>query len=267
MDIHYINLLQKNRELNDFYYKNYDAIYNEKQRQANEAADDFRLNQNLVLKNLIDDLNDKLQFFKLCTKDLGLELLNLKKNLISMEDVATEQESILNDPKKKQFNLEIEREVNIRIHEMRENFIKKYNELKDFKEKYINDSKMIENSHLKIMDLQQNLKLKQSQLNKITCCINESKDKIKPNSCISDNDFDKLQKHRQCILKNCDQIRKNVNCIKSEIDKTHKEINIIKKLFKSSLKIINSYKNWTKDQISKKRLTYFYLVFNSDNKK
>jgi chromosome segregation ATPase len=247
----FISLLQENQRLCGFYGQIEYEVHEEKQRQLDEAAGNEILTRKTRLKEFIEQLNEKLALFKLMATDLGRELIALQDEIPNMENATQIQEKRLEDFKWEIFKME--REVNIRVHEMRENFLKKFNELKDYEENVTENERLSKNLNQKAAEYEQELNAKKMELKIFMCRIERLKT---VSNSVPDEIIEKLQQNHEKLLKKRNKTNMSISCAKENIMKTQTEIDVVRKVIRSTLKVHKHYNEWSVDREKKKPLQY-----------
>jgi hypothetical protein len=225
------------------------VLKNEKERREEIKKNEFKENIQIFLKNLIEKLFENLELLKLVAFDFGSDYVSFQSNLKSIQnDLKANQEKLdaINEKIDKQ-----QKTANFEIHTMREDFLKKFQELMDSKTNYEeNQKKLDKNCKVKI-ELEEKLNCKREELKKVLCQIKKQRLTMEPNVPMSD--FDELRDYYEKSILKLSQLSSTVECYQSKLAQTQLENEIMRKIFKSKLKVIRAHDKYITDELIKRK--------------
>lgn len=215
----------------------------EKQRQQ------FKENVGKFLKQLNEKLLENLNLLKMVAFDMGSDYVSLQCNL-----KAIEGESEMHQEKLNAINKIINSEhkaANFKIHETREDFLKKFNELMDSKNGYDETQKQLDENCKIQLTIEEQLNCKRNELKKVLCQIIKYRSTMQPN--IPMDEFDDLRNFYEKATLKLTQLNSTVNCYQTKIAQTQHESEYTRKFFRSELRVIREHDKWSTNNLMKRK--------------
>lgn len=245
----FVNLIYLRKDLEQKCDTVKNEILDERARKKEIAENDLKEELPKFYKDLIEELNEKLDVLKLIAYDLGKDAMNFQKKIVATEIIANKQEKVLRKIDKK--NLIFERAINEKIHEMREKFLYKLSELNQFKVLYVEAENLLQESMEALMDCDKELCSKTRILKQHKCCIKKySENKV---SEAEKEEFENLKIQYEKVLEKSNNLLSIVNCIQEKICKIDHEMELTRKIIRRKFRVIKDHDNWSVDHMLERK--------------
>jgi hypothetical protein len=202
-----------------------------------------------IYKDFIEELNEKLDVFKLIAYDLGKNAMELQKKIITAESIAEKQDKVLKKIDLK--NSIYEREINEKIHEMRGKFLSKLSELNQYKNLYVESENLLQETIEQLMEVDKELSSKVKILRQYKCCIKKYKENKASEA--EKEEFVNLKIQYENWLEKCNGLLSHVSYIQGKICKIDHEMELTRKIIRRKLRVIKNHDNWSLDQMLERK--------------
>lgn len=211
-----------------------------------------------VLKDLAQQLNERLELLKLISGNVGKEFIITQGKLQDIQVQIEYQDDLLSDIENE--NRIMEKNVNGKLHEIRVNFLKKFVQLNDAKEKHMEAEQTLMELRLTGENLEKELRQKKLQLRRTKNGVK----KLKAKSWVPHNNDKIIREHTE-MTKKLYEISQHVQCLIYEVNVTRDELEVSRETIKRRLSVVKDFNEWNKEALIK---TKFGLEkFIKDNSK
>ncbi|XP_070490982.1 myosin heavy chain, clone 203-like [Chironomus tepperi] len=244
-----VNLIYLRKDLEQECDNVKDEILDEKARKQEAAENDLQEKLPKFYKDLIEELNEKLDVFKLIAYDLGKDAMEFQNKAIATESLAEKQEKILKKIDRK--NSIFERQINEKIHEMREKYLLKLSELNQYKGLYIETENLLQESMEALMDCDKELNSKAKILKQYQCCIKKYKENKASEA--EKEALENLKAQYEIMLGKSNNLLSLISCIQEKICKINHESELTRKIIRRKLRVVKDYDNWSVDHMLERK--------------
>lgn len=225
------------------------AIQDEKDRRKEEREVQFQISLPKLLKELNDNLYEKLELLKMKAFDLVQQSVNVQNSIKALENESTTHQQKINMLNKKIDD--VQKSTNLKIHTTRDDFLRKYRELMDFKCRHEDTEKIIDESCKLQISIEKDLNTKRKELRGIMCKIKKQRESMEPN--INIQQFNELRNAYEEKVKKLSQLNSTINCIQDKLCQAQHEDEITRRVYRSKLKIIKEHDDWSRQDLIKRK--------------
>ena len=238
----YVDLLDKCKSLEDSCFALKDQIDRKTIEEIDEERIDDKLNECNVLKETYKCLADEAELEKLKMQDLGEHYGRYRCKFMQVMTVQEDQAEKIDDIERE--NEEIEQQINGEILKIRQDFLKRWNELDLSRIQYGAINQQLVESCDQQVKLKKELKkaLCEQKLIRIELeVLRESES----NDFVDIKRFDRLRSYSEDLLTKNTQMDSNVNCVKQKICEVQRELDLIREFTTAKLSSTKKYLNWS----------------------
>lgn len=225
------------------------AIQDEKDRKKEEKEIQYKVDLHKFLKKYNDDLNEKLELQKMKAFDLTKEYVTCQSSIKILEN-----ESVIQQQKIKMLHKRIDglqKSTNLQIHKTRDEFLRGYKELTDFKCKFEDNEKLLDENCKFQTSIENDLSCKRKKLKGIMCKIKNIRGSTEPN--VDNHLFNELRSDYEEKVKKLSLLNSTINCIQDKLCQAQYEGEITRRVYRSKLKIIKEHDDWSKQDLFQRK--------------
>lgn len=225
-----------------------EKIFDLKIQKTDERKLIAKLKTRQILREYIEQLNEKAEILKRIMHDLGQEFISVKSEYEKAENVLSLQESALEKAEKA--NQEVERRVNEEIDKIRKGFIDKWKKLCEIRDKFNLTQSDIAETCKDQMKLEAELNQKKLDLKKSLCELKKfrkSSSSVAPSVTLKM--LKNLRKKEAKYLRKFNQIETEVECFKRKICEADQEMKVVRKVVRSQLHVAKMHNDWRWEQL------------------
>lgn len=252
----YFELIAKRDELEKECFEKIDEIVEIKFVQKEDEELQCSLQIEKKYENYIKDLNENLRLLKAISEDLKTEfdsrreLLNDSEKALNLQKKALEMVTSEKSEKEKKLLEEVEK--------IKSKFIKKREQLDDFKSEYSRIANLIELSRDEENSIQLEIAKINFDLYRILCQIKSHNETIanKKTDCpiITEELCDKLQEENERISHNVENEENSISKIRKDVHDIQNQIDLIRSNALNEVKVINLHNEWKDGQFTVQRI-------------
>lgn len=206
-----------------------------------------KLNVQIVLREFIQKLHEKIELLKLIIEDMGREYIKSQQDFLIVDQVLSIQEKALQKIEKE--NRKIEESVNGKVATMREKFSKQFIELRQSQQLYEVTRKELEDSCRQQSQLENELKQAKLQHHSCVCQIESIQKAKSADESPTTKMFDELAAKHVKLSKIVANSKSYTDCVRQKICHLQRETGIVRETVKTKLKISKLHDEWSTDQL------------------
>lgn len=238
----YVELLYKCKSLEDSCFALKDQIDRKTIEEVDEERIDVKLNECSVLKEKYKFLAEEAELAKMKMQDLGehygIYRCKFMQVLTVQEDQAKKIDYIEHE------NEEIEQQINGEILKIRQDFLKRWNELDLSRIQYSAINQQLVESCAEQAKLKKELKNTKCEQKLIKIELEVLRES-ESSEVIDLKKFDRLRNYSEDLLTKNLQMESNVHCVKQKICEVQRELDLIREFTTSKLSSTKKYLNWS----------------------
>jgi hypothetical protein len=250
----YVNLLHQRKNLELSCREKMRETDDEKIKRFDEEKLQAKMKIRYVLRDYIQELNEKLELLTIIVQDISSELIEKQIEYSNIENVLKIQQKALAAVESE--NEEIEININTEVSKIRENFISKWSELDRARQNYTEHQQKLEKFCDKQNELEVELIKKKLEHHKILCCIKSIRNSCSKTGNVTKKMYEELLQKQEKYLRKCKDVSRSVECYRQKICLLQQEMDIVRKTAIIKLNVTKLHDDWKTEtlEICKEKL-------------